>query len=579
MLNRPTFPIPTLFLLLLLAGQFLMSGCEPSQTATNDECNVAGVSYQTGDIFTAEDGCNVCTCLEDGIPACTLLECETVCQTDNETYEVGQAFLHEDGCNQCLCLVTGQIACTEKACGITCEYGGDIHQVGDVFLSEDECNQCVCTDDGSVGCDDAICPDLCGDFVGPCVSDDSCPGELICSFEGCNPSICSCDALTGMIGCTADCGGGVCVEKNKDLCEDFIPPCQDDEGCPGELICTFEGCNPSECQCEPETGMTLCTDDCGGGVCVEKNEDLCEDFIPPCEDDEECPGELICSFEGCNPSHCFCHPDTGDALCTSDCSGGECVEDSDACTPGETFPADDECNTCGCPANGKKSEALCTLMDCTPECKYGMVWTECASSCPPTCDNTLNSICAGICLDQCACPPDKPIFNGLKCIDFEECPPTCVDDDPLDGQCCGDKLCNGDEDIWGCPEDCFLTDEACDYDFDPNKWYVASSPEACMVVDFACPDNSTYFDNECGCGCELIICETDSDANKWYAGSSPEECMVIDYACPENTEYFDNECGCGCIQNASCPASIPCAWNSCEDTALVEKCPLTMLLF
>ena len=40
-------------------------------------------------------------------------------------------------------------------------------------------------------------------------------------------------------------------------------------GCPAGLVCdTRVQCVPSACSCDPQTGRVICTDDCGGGVCV-----------------------------------------------------------------------------------------------------------------------------------------------------------------------------------------------------------------------------------------------------------------------------------------------------------------------
>jgi hypothetical protein len=38
-------------------------------------CEYGGVTYAVGDSFPAEDGCNTCTCTEDGVWACTMMAC------------------------------------------------------------------------------------------------------------------------------------------------------------------------------------------------------------------------------------------------------------------------------------------------------------------------------------------------------------------------------------------------------------------------------------------------------------------------------------------------------------------------
>ncbi|MEZ4230004.1 MAG: hypothetical protein R3B89_12585 [Polyangiaceae bacterium] len=42
----------------------------------------------------------------------------------------------------------------------------------------------------------------------------------------------------------------------------------------------------------------------------------------------------------------------------------------------------------------------------------------------------------------------------------------------------------------------------CDFEADPSKHYVGMSPEECRVIRFACAANMSYFNDECGCGCQ-----------------------------------------------------------------------------
>lgn len=40
-------------------------------------CEVKGVKYKPGETYTADDGCNECTCNDDGSVTCTTEECPT----------------------------------------------------------------------------------------------------------------------------------------------------------------------------------------------------------------------------------------------------------------------------------------------------------------------------------------------------------------------------------------------------------------------------------------------------------------------------------------------------------------------
>ena len=66
----------------------------------------------------------------------------------------------------------------------------------------------------------------------------------------------------------------------------------------------------------PDSGVTFCDafGMCALGIpeCEESPVDLCEDFIPPCKKNGECPAGMVCSLRRCNPSFASCDPLTGD---------------------------------------------------------------------------------------------------------------------------------------------------------------------------------------------------------------------------------------------------------------------------
>ncbi|KKQ86892.1 MAG: hypothetical protein UT10_C0015G0033 [Candidatus Woesebacteria bacterium GW2011_GWB1_38_8b] len=67
-------------LLIILAAIFVVVLFRDSKTGLtrsfSDECKYGEETYQLGDKFTAEDGCNTCVCNKDGLVACTLLACD-----------------------------------------------------------------------------------------------------------------------------------------------------------------------------------------------------------------------------------------------------------------------------------------------------------------------------------------------------------------------------------------------------------------------------------------------------------------------------------------------------------------------
>ena len=57
--------ITLLFMLAMMHCGFMNKGT----------CEQAGVKYEAGETFTCDDGCNTCTCEEDGSITTTLIEC------------------------------------------------------------------------------------------------------------------------------------------------------------------------------------------------------------------------------------------------------------------------------------------------------------------------------------------------------------------------------------------------------------------------------------------------------------------------------------------------------------------------
>lgn len=155
-------------------------------------------------------------------------------------------------------------------------------------------------------------------------------------------------------------------------CEGFVQPGCVQAGCPEGQVCQQgPDCVPSLCTCDPVSGETTCSLDCGGGRCVDAAEQcqplacrlmcpfgflkddrgcaLCECAERPrcgCEGDEDCikavPGCCPCSNGGaemaiaaaCAPELAQCPISPGQVPCLpynvcSDrvpaCVGGECV--------------------------------------------------------------------------------------------------------------------------------------------------------------------------------------------------------------------------------------------------------------
>ncbi|MFH0817939.1 MAG: substrate-binding domain-containing protein [Candidatus Micrarchaeota archaeon] len=72
--------------------------------------------HKIGETWKASDGCNTCTCTENGLSACTARAC--VNETQCNGHKLEDRWAASDGCNTCTCTERG-IACTEMACADT----------------------------------------------------------------------------------------------------------------------------------------------------------------------------------------------------------------------------------------------------------------------------------------------------------------------------------------------------------------------------------------------------------------------------------------------------------------------------
>ncbi len=110
-----------------------------------------------------------------------------------------------------------------------------------------------------------------------------------------------------------------------------------------------------------------------------------------------------------------------------------------------------------------------------------------------------------------------------------------------------------------------------------------SCDEGDTQVEGECPpDGACYTSSLCGStiNCRDTGCDPESEHNLNYVGMG-DSCALLDFACPEHTNYFHNDCGCGCEQDRSCPAVIDCSPSPepnprCSQEKL-ERCPYTVI--
>lgn len=233
-----------------------------------------------------------------------------------------------------------------------------------------------------------------------------------------------------------------------------------------------------------------------------------------------------------------------------------------------------------------RTAMLLSLLPLLAACTTGVENAE--GTCPDASDPDVHyashdpSACASADL---GCAEGQHPFDdacGCGCIGpGSSNPSTCPDPaDPLvhyvaaDPSACAAALfaCNDEQttfdDECGCgcigPED-----PSCPASNDPNVHYVSHDPQQCAAADFACAEGQTMFSNECGCGClgpEPGVCPDPNDPSVHYISQSVDQCALIDFACDPWQKGFSNGCGCGCIDTActglsatDCAASLVCS--------------------
>jgi len=302
-------------------------------------CIHDGQSYPIGEEFPASDGCNSCSCTEDGV-LCTEIGCGSppnTCEWDGTTYDIGEEFRTADGCNSCSCTEDG-VACTTIDCS-TCDYEGTIYQIGEEFPASDGCNSCSCTEDGvlctEIGC---VPPTTC-EYDGTTYD----IGEEFPAGDGCN----SCSCTEDGVACT-DIGCTTCEYDGTtyDIGEEF--PATD-------------GCNSCTCA---ENGGVLCTEI----GCLPPT--TCE-YAGTTYD----VGEEFAAADGCNS--CSCTEDG--VVCTDSACAEGCLVGDRFYEYGDSYLADDGCNTCTCSEDGSG----CSQGDCSrPECLLPFEVGECDAAIP-----------------------------------------------------------------------------------------------------------------------------------------------------------------------------------------------------
>lgn len=404
------------------------------------------------------------------------------CAYDGTSYSVGASFPSTDGCNSCSCLASGEVACTLRACVDACSYGGKTYTAGQTFPATDGCNSCTCGAGGTVSCTELGCVEGC-DFNGGRVA----VGDTVDLGDGCN--ICTC-LTSGEMACTGVACGSGCNYNGQWRADqtyfDAVDGCNKCSCDHGSVSCTEKacpGCHAADGSFYPVGANVPTVQKCTVCTCLASGEVEC--LGTPCpppscsyNGEDSWPGDVFPAGDGCNTCTCM---EFGEVSCTDKACGGCVGEDGKTYPVGAWVPTDKPCTDCHCEAPG---ELVCLATPCAGiQCKYngGTYWVG----------------------------DSFPAKDGCN---------TCI-----------------------CGED----------------GYASCTEKACT-------------------------CDPDAEWNRKYVGDSPEICALIDYICPQNTTYFSNTCGCGCEQSPDCPAGFDCMPPTpvpCDEAALKTQCPYSGIVY
>jgi hypothetical protein len=153
-----------------------------------------------------------------------------------------------------------------------------------------------------------------------------------------------------------------------------------------------------------------------------------------------------------------------------------------------------------------------------------------------------------------------------------------------------------------CPADagCYKSEICCSSVWCARALSECTARPVCRSGDLElsgpCPGSECYSRSVCGFTIHCLPssraggapseeeCDPALEPDRNYVAKTPATCAVIDFACPAYTTYFANDCGCGCEQGASCPDSVNCIPGPQGQDALClaigfERCPYTLRIY
>lgn len=423
--------------------------------------------------------------------------------------------------------------------------GGKCDTPMQTATAKDDCTQCTCSDSGTWACDASACM-ASGGSSG--TSGNSMGGKGM-GTGGTGMSTGGTGMGTGGTGMAGSAGmTGKCM--------------------PGDTMPSADGCNTCSCGMD---GAWACTEKACAMQCT--------------------PGEVM--NQGCNDCTC---DDTGAWSCVVLIDAG-CP--SQTCTPGEMLPAGDGCNTCTC---GMDGQLACTTLGCEKDCPPPADYdpATCMSMGPAYAQNPMTAQCCTY-ATSCAAPAGWKTYTTPDCSATDACAPgkADCDGDPSNG--CETDVTSDPNNCGSCGNVCMSSDgvmETCAMSACIGPEQQVGTGCFYGGVDHAAGDSFASRDGCNACSClitgdgttdiactdKACVCMPDREPYRKYAGTSPDACKAVDFSCPEDTTPFTNDCGCGCEESDECPNSFDCSSEAKDtmtsncDQALMARCPYSAVV-
>lgn len=355
-----------------------------------------------------------------------------------------------------------------------------------------------------------------------CQSDADCDDGQYCSgSESCSAGLC-------------ESAGNPCVAQFCDEAGDACVDCLSDVDCDDGTFCNgAEACNAGLCDsgADPCVGLfcneasAACADclaasDCDDSVFCNGSEDCVNDVCQAGSD--PCPGQ-ICDELGATCTDCMTTADCDDgAFCNGaeDCVGGLCQSDGDPCPGEDCDELLDVCVPILC-----NNDGVCEGVEDCNNCP-----ADCATGNGAVCGNGVCETAAGedclTCSSDCNGKQNGKPSRRFCCGDGGTNPVACKDSRCTNSgyacsdatpalSCCGDGVCEGNEDSCDCETDCgapSASENICDDGVDNDCDGATDCGDGDCTADSVCQFTSSCGNGVCEPGENCASCRGDCKA-------------------------------------------------------------------